>query len=360
MDLTLTTCQKICITLPSGQCTFLPLSWNIANPNLLSIVINGSGNSAVITPIPPNAGSTVVTIFDTSGYFFTIYVTVISQFNTVINPKYQYIYSTNATASFGSPTTTININGPFNSLITPFQPNIVTFVSSSTIPSSVSSSTFIPGSNSIITCRGNFATGSNTLNFVLLKKTNNTITDPILLYTDNATTNPISTTPTGYNLHSFPSPISTTCNIGQYISLVQVASTDTNQGTVFSSQFFTNSTISYVVSGSIQTTISAIVIPRSFYNISSPNLIYVQVFNLTLTASITTLNITIPTITIGSVVWFAQQCVISNNSVQINQFNQTTTTNLQIRLITSEPTPFSTDIAIIAFKNQSNVGFTLT
>ena len=364
---TINSCQKICVVIPTTGCGFLPITWGTPSPNI--VTVNSSGSSAIITPNIDAIGVTTILVTDPSGTTFNIFVTITSGFNLILNPKYQYIYTTNALTNFPATVTSLNFNGPFNPLIAPFQPNIVTFIAptntgfSLTDISLVSTSIFLPSSASpSVRSTGSFR-GSYNVNLVLFGRTLNINSDSILLFADIITCSLSSTTPTGYGVYNFLTQLTPLCSSNDYISLVQTSSSIVGNNRVITSQFFPNSNLQFT---SLSTTptinVSAIIIPKSFYDITSPSLVFSKVITgiPIVTTGNTIITVITPNIPVGSVCWFAQQYFITDNATNVLGTSHVSSTSVTVAFSNAQSFNFTASVVVVAYQRQSNVGFTIT
>ena len=363
-SLTVNSCQKICVNLQPNSCGFLPVVWNTPNPNIA--LINSSGSSAIITPNLDAVGLTTILITDTSGTEFRIYLTITSIFNLIPNPKYQYIYATNVLANFPSLTQTMSISGPFNSLVAPFQPDIVTFVTSgNTSPNYVGSSLFIQSpSNPTIPCIGSFA-GPDDINLLLFGKTLNATNDPILVYADTVISQFQGITVAGAGIYKMQLNFTSQCSLNNYICFVQKRNLEIlagNEG-VITSEFFTNLVVKFVAFSSLPfLDTSVIIIPKSFYDLTSPSLIFSKIFtNIMFSVSQPDVILDIPNIPIGDVCWFIQQSKLSvfapSSVIFVLKINQLSTTTIRVSSFVFANA--TTNLFIMAYRRQSNTGFSV-
>ena len=369
---TINSCQKICINLQSVSCNFLTYNWGTPTPNI--VTVNSSGSSAIIKPKSNiDSGSTTIIVTDISGTIFTIDITINPFIIIPIpNGKYQYIYATEVTATTAPSLITLNFNGPFTSLVAPFQPNFVTFINTinSSIGNQVNNSIFVPGfPNSIIKCNGSFSSSPGGIfNLLLFGRTSNSMYDPILVYADIVTCSFFGTSPdTNYAFYIGNLSI-LSCLLKNYLSFVQSSSSLPllNDRVVDSQLFPLNSTFQFVLANPLnppqKMNVNIILIPKSFYDITSPSLIYSTLFvNLSIpSAIIATFSFVIPFIPVGSVCWFAQQYTIIDKSATVIAINQTSNTSLDISFSGDASFAVIINAVVMAYKKQSNVGFTIT
>ena len=361
-------CQKACVSIPSGNCLFLPITWLSQTPNIVNVY--GNGENAIIKAVYGAIGTGTVTISDSSGIIFVIYVNVSAYSDPVVNPKYQYVYSVSFSGSVpgGFPATRsiANISGPYTSLIVPFQSNVVSIFMPQITSNGIiypNSCVFIPGTTSSVRALGNFPSALTFfLGLALFKPTINVLIDSKLIFADIINSgNPIST----YNILTF--------NMAEFLYITNyVPYCDTVNYIVFAiPNILTSSTTGAYVTGSkllpggtigiqtqnlnIATTFNVIVVPSNIYNTSSNDLVYSKIITPTIINGINT--ITIDPITLGTVVWFVQQYGYDNTGLlQINGVEQTNSTTLTIR-ISASGIVTGRKLSLLAYKAQSSVGF---
>lgn len=356
--ISINSCQTICLSFANQNCTFLPLTWTINGPQIISISANDK--NAIISGIFGFIGTTFVNITDSAGTNMVLTVNVLAApgFGTVVNPKYQYVFATNVTAISGSTHTSGTIVGPFP---TTFQPNVCTFLTPTTTTTSpLQGSVFTAASFPFIFFQGGFAAIPNSMDFVIFKPTVNVNIDQILIFSDVITNiSPFSLTGgiSNFNVVLPGLPLQT-CKTATYISMVQYR-TFPGSAFVLGSQYI-NSTVRFGTNNATPGDFSVILAPNNFYNTLSTSLIYSQITQVVILSSPQTLNITISPITLGLVSWIVQPNDISSNGIAINFVTQTTTTNLQVNVSVIQGTiPISIKIAQLAYKLQSNSGYVL-
>ena len=368
MNISLNFCQKVCVVIPTDTCSFSVISWTSSDTNLINVF--GNGNNAILKPVYGATGFVAVTASDITGSSFIIFVTITSFFDVVVTlPKYKYLFSTSLSGG-GSPGSSATINGPWNSLIVPFTTNacvLIGFNGALLNLITFFASQFIPGTNSITKIFGNYP-NSVDIGFALFMPTVNTESDPLLLYASLFySPGPIASAGTSHN-SKFYTTVPPICEAGDYNTIIQWVWPNSNiLSWVMASEFLPDSSIVFQTFDFTQPSdYTGIVIPNGYYNPSSSSLIYSQrhliTFNSTGTVSI---SITIPSIPVGSVIWFAQkygtlltQPGLRVDNIQHNSPTQITLTGGLISVFFTPP--YSITACIVAYKNQTNIGFNLT
>lgn len=367
MNISLNFCQKTCVTISPGSCVSSSIIWTVSDPNIVAITSNG--NNVIIKPVYGAIGKTVVMASYLDGTSLLIFVTVTSFFDSIIPPilpKYKYIYSTSVTYLITGSSSTIS--GPFNPLIIPFSTNICTLVKIQNVNINTFSSLFIPGTNSIIKVfhSNSFGSTSTNCDFMLFETTADSDPDSLLPFASPFISGlPISTTGT-FSTYSFPTNIILPCDSVNYITLVQLNSSTNPNGFVITSNLSDQNYITFQTTGfSSSTQCSAIIVPSGYFNILSNSLIYTTIISITATTNPQTISVTVPSMPVGTVIWSAQQHDNTTTAMSIPKITQTTTTNINLTVdvlaATGSPLlPFTANISIVAYKNQSNAGFSAT
>lgn len=362
LSLSLNFCEKACISVPVNTCNFLPLTWTVVGPVLVTVF--SSGANAIIKPIYGSVGLTAVTVSDASGTMITITINLTSPFGvSVTTPKYQQVYVSTVVGIAAALQTSATISGNFNSLIVPFQPNICSFccpqITALALP--VFSSLFTPGTNSIIKINGNFLIGSLTFGFGLFKETANINIDPLLPFATQFI-NPIFITSNAslFTYQYFPS-ILPICDTTNYLTLIQ---SNTVGVSVVSCLYESSNSVKFQTNASLTGTeiFSIIVVPKSYYNLASTTLVCSLIANVTVSAAITIVNIPIPSIPIiTGVCWFATIGQLSNNGLFVTGVIQLSSTVLTVALSSIQGSyPINLDICCIAYKTQNLISNLLT
>lgn len=354
-------CQKVCVTIPSQCISNLTYTWTNVTPNLITVLSNGG--SAILIPVYPNSGNAIVIVQDSSGSTITLNITIASLFVPVPNAKYQYVYSTSIpiTAPFLIPFT---INGPFNSLISPPQNDICSLVFTNNGDGSedwVLTSAYVPGSTSSITGTRTWASNTADMTFVLIKPTANVNIDPLIPF-GSRVDGLVKYTSVQIGLNSydyFMCPTGFTdppCPYQNYISIVQPVTP--SPGIVFGSQFLSDGNIYIIATLVTVTDFNVLLVPNQYFNISSNDLVYTA--TATYTPPTPTFVFTLPNIPVGSVMWVAQCNTLSFafNSLVVNIVHNSST-QLTVSLSNNGPNTPRT-LAIVAYKNQSNVGYSVS
>lgn len=366
LNISLTTCQKVCLTIP-GSCNVIePYVWVSSNPSIVTVSSNDT--NAIIRGVYGVPGTARVTVFDSLGAIvFVIYVTVIDYLNTTVpNPSYKYNLSSQVFKIQPTTGTLAIISGPLNYFINPATVGLCLIAMPIGASSFINSGIFLPNStNSTIQLNGSFNVPSTTLSisFGLFQPViGGTDIDPLLPFASTFTTN--ATNP-GQPVQDFDVPIFP-CDTADYISFVML----------FESTGFRKITASRYIGGKLQYqfnlinpstfyTASAIIVPLNYFNAASTSIIYTATVQVVVptTLATQTVNFTIPSIPVGTC-WFAQQSDMDNTklaSIDVLRAGNSAPTSLAIdynRLLPGSGT-FIANISIIAYKTQSVPGLSL-
>lgn len=368
MNITLNFCQKACVSIPTDACSFSVLTWTSSDTSLINVFANG--NNAILKPVYGATGFVAVTATDIIGSSFIIFVTITSYFDVVVTlPQYKYLYSLgfNSVSSGGNSSATIN--GPFNSLIVPFTLNACVLIGFTGLP--FNSWTFyasflIPASSAFVKVFGNFPLTVD-IAFALFMPTTDTQSDPLLLFGslfNNSGPTDILGTTSNSRFYTTIAPI---CEANNYNSIVQWNwPNSTIDSSVIGSQFLSDSSIVFqIFNFTSSANYNAIVIPNNYYNLLSTSLVFSQRFPIIFNTTIQTFSITIPVISVGSVIWFAQQygITITEPGIRILSMVHISTTQIDVtcELVSQIPIfPLSKILTMVAYRNQTNIGFSIT
>lgn len=362
ISISLSFCQKVCVSIPTSTCGFLPLTWTISGPSIVTIF--SSGNNAIIKPIYGSVGNTMIAVSDVSGTMISISVNVTSPFGlSVVNPKYQYVYSASVLGLTLLLQSTASILGNFNSLIVPFQPNICCLCCPqiTALLAPVFSCAFVPGSTSFLKLGGNFVIGTLTMGFSLFKQTLNTNIDPLLPLACQFSNPIFISSNIGLFTYQFFPPLLPVCDISNYMCIVQ---SNTLNVFVSASLLDVNNVVNLQTNVALTGTevFSLIVVPKNFFDITSSTLICSQITTVTVTTAVSIITITVPSIPIlTGVVWYCTLASIGNHGFFINGVIQVLPTSLTIALSSIGGVfPASLDFAVFCFKTQTILPLTLT
>ena len=352
-------CQKVCVQVPPSTCGFLPLVWTSSNPS--SLTVSSSGNAAIISPVFGIVGTFFVVMSDSSGTMLTIDVIVTSPFETVVNPKYQYIYAGTVLNSFTPTQTTASVQGPFTGVIIPFQTNICTIFSPVTNVQTLESSYFEALSpNPRIGLTGIFSISPAQFDFVMLKATGNIQADPSLIFADTFTSSFIANPGGIPTLSTFKIPVnSDVCDLSKYVSIIQSTSNDSFfANPVLSSKFLQNGVIeilSIPTNSFAQFNFSGIVVPTPYINLSSNTLLYTTIVSVTRNAAGPfTSNFAIPNMSTTLGCWFAQPYGNDGLLFTVDSLTQSSNTNLVLNATGSGGTyPTTKQFVLVCYKRQN-------
>lgn len=370
LSVTLNYCQKICISFPIASCVITPITWVSLNTNIATVYYNQ--NSAIIKATFGGLGIANIVVSDATGVIFTVYVSVFAYVPpVVVNPKYQYVSTFNVSGTINT-SSNATVVGPFNSLVVPTQPNLcmIAMIQNANATNSAIISTFFnPSTASTLTLRGQFLPAAATLNVGIgvFQPTVNTTIDHYLIFSSTFTVvTPLNSSVingTTYYLYQYAVQSYAFCGDDNYISFVQPISNIVTgiQPNLVSSNVSLNSILSFQSTVATNVLASAIIVPKSYYNTSSTSLVYSKIVSVSLVGS-GVVTVTIDTIPTGTVMWFAQQYNTDNVAIaNVLSVEHTSSTTLDIKFILNPPsTPVTRNVSIIAYKLQSNAGYSLT
>ena len=357
-------CQKSCVSLNPDNCLIGTIIWTSQNTNIVNVYSNGA--NAIIRAVYGSIGSAVVSISDDSGVIYVIYVNVTNYSDPVVNPKYQYVHTTSFLVSTPPPNESSGtISGPYTSLIVPFQSNVVSIFmpQSNTVNLYPSSCVFVPGTVPVINIFGFFPGGANFfIGLGIFKPTTNTLIDSKLIFADIINSgNPVSTyTISTLDMAEFLYVTNNPpyCDASNYLvfAMPNISSSSSLYPFVTGSKLLSGGTISIQTQSlNVNTTFNVIVVPNLIYDLSSNDLVYTKIITVTVTNGFNVISI--DPIPVGSVVWFVQRYDFSvTNFIGINTARHTTPSVLIIDIRAGATLP-GIKLSLIAYKIQSNAGF---
>lgn len=369
LSVSINSCQKLCVTIPSSCLSSEPYTWTSSDVTVATV--NANNTNAIIKATYGNGGLAVISIQDSLlNTVFVVYVTVTNYLNTtVINPAYQYNLSCQLTKSPPVSGTKATFAGPLNYFNNPATVGLclLGMAVGQGLNCNVNGGIFIPNStNSTIELYGLFSVVAAVVpvNFALFQPVVGGLNvNPLVPYASSFTTLPSNP---GQPVQIFNTGV-LPCDVADYLSFVML-NESTNNRKITASKF-SGGFIQFqfnLINPTVAFTASAIVAPLNYFNAASTSIIYSALVQVTVPVSVATqsVNFVIPSIS-PDAVWFAQQNDIDNTkatSIDVLRAgnNGATTLTIDYNRILAGASTFIAHIAVIAYKNQTVPGLTLT
>lgn len=359
VNVSLNSCQKICIT-ASNVCTEeSPYSWTTTTPSL--VTVSYSGLSALIAAKPNVSGVATVVLSNNIGNPVLYVIITITNYTSLTFSTSGTNFLLSTTVTSGSPPSLnpYQISGPFNSLANPLDPDLTFFVwnqnTSAGVTDVITITNFVPGTTSRVTAFTASPSGvlAANLGLLMFQRTVDPFANPFYPLVTRVTgvKPPVGTNTISVNFNGVLPCVPTA-----YLPFVQFSGTQTSPDIVINGSVIdsTGRSITLISSNlqnfSVPILISIMICPKGFLNISNIGLMYCDVINVSiatpLNAVITvSLPVTIPGF--ATAVVFAQANDITPNAAN-------TTGRLRIR---GGNMPTASTVALNVF-NQTNVAFT--
>lgn len=366
LNLSINSCEKICLTLSSATCAPIPpnefFTWTSTDTTIATV--NSNNINAIVEGVYGPGGSCQIQVKDLSlTIVFVINLTVTDYLNTtVLNPNTKMLFSSALTPSFFSTQTQATISGPFNSLVGITNPNLcyITFFSQDT-GSFINSNLFNLGSaSSTLQSFGSFIGGfAVRFYFSLFIPTGGSDINPLIPFASSITMSPTSSgLPQTFNL-GFRTP----CFESNYLSFVQLDFGPGNTRFVNSSQLTSGSILNMNFWPTAPTStfkVSAVVVPNNYFNLLSTTLIYSNLRTILITSAAFTFALIVP-FSGMSVNWYVQQYdTTPGNEIRIRSAILVGATLMVVGERLTSTVKFNTTISIIAFAIQSSIGYSIT
>jgi hypothetical protein len=332
MSLTITNCQKVCLTITNSSCSASqPFTWNSSNTSVLGI--SYSNTSAIIYGISGQSGTSFVSVVDsTSTVVYSIFVTVNNYFTTSItSPQYQLAGATILNYP-PYPPTNLNvsfINGSFSSYVNVSTPNLCMIamgIAQNTLNeyTPVLGAQFVPGTNSqvILGIEPVTVASQSGVYFAMFQPIGSNVY-PIIPYASSIT---LTTNP-GQSQQNISLPNYFSCAPGSYISFVQTNYIPPSSGTVIpvsQSHLYGNGLLSIVFSNNYLNlppsfNVSVLITPSNYYNATATDIVFSYSLSVLFQNGLIVTGVALPySIPIGSVSWFAQLDQSSANASGVN------------------------------------------
>lgn len=367
--LTINSCQKVCVSIPSSCLASEPYTWASGNTNVATVTSNNL--NAIIKATYGSGGSTTISILDSfSNVVFVIFLTVTNYLDIIVgNPAYKYIISSQLIKAPPVTGTKATITGPINYFVNPATSGIclIGMSAGQGLNSNINCGVFVPNStNSSIELYGlfNVVAANVPISFGLFQPiVGGTDIDPLIPYASSFTTLPSNS---GQSVQNFNIGI-LPCDVVDYLTFIMLNETANNRKIIASR--YQGGFLQFLFSALNPTTTftaSAIVVPLNYFNASSTSIIYTAVVTINVPTSLATqsVNFTIPSIS-PDACWFAQQRDIDSTlATSINILragnNGATTLTVEYNRVTAGSATFITNVQVIAYRSQTIPGATIT